>query len=193
MSSALQQVSRFFGEWRILVGTALAGMCLAILFSLAFIPLQYGSTERLLITLPDATGLDPYTAMKSTERIAGNLTELIYTSNFFHNALAQAKGFDPSVFSGDEYSQRSEWQKTIEVSVAPGTGILTLTAYHRLPDQANALADAVGRELALEAPNFFGYSVRVQVIDAPLNTRWYARPNILMNGGLGLVAGFCVA
>lgn len=165
-----------------------AGLVLATLCSFLF-PLQYASTVRVLITQPNATGLDPYTAVKSTERIASSLSELIGTTSFYDHVI-QTEGVDQSYYTGlDEHARRERWQKTIVSSIAPGTGILTLAAYHEQRTQARLLVDASARELANEAPGFFGTNVKVQVIDAPLDSRWIARPDFLKNGFYGLVVG----
>ena len=130
-----------------------AGLVLATLCSFLF-PLQYASTVRVLITQPNATGLDPYTAVKSTERIASSLSELIGTTSFYDHVI-QTEGVDQSYYTGlDEHARRERWQKTIVSSIAPGTGILTLAAYHEQRTQARLLVDASARELANEAPGF---------------------------------------
>ena len=146
----------------------------------------------MLITQPNVAGLDPYTATKSTERIASTLSELVHTTTFFDNATAQAKSFDVSFFPTDEHLRRKAWNKAIETAATPGTGIMTIKAYHPDRAQARVLVEAVARELAVEAPNFFGYSARVQVIDAPLPSRWFARPAFLANALFGLLIGFFV-
>ena len=42
---------------------------------------------RLLIIQRSTLGLDPYTAVKSAERIADNLSQVIYTQDFFNKTL----------------------------------------------------------------------------------------------------------
>ena len=174
---------------RFLISIMILGAFFAIVFSL-LVPLQYSSSVRLLITQASAVGTDPYTAIKFTERIASNLSELLYSSSFANNIIGQSKGLDPNTFPKDEYQRRKQWQKTIETSVTPGTGIMVITAYQRTREQATVLVDAAARELSLQAPNYFGSSVRVQVIDAPLPSRWIARPNFIKNGIFGAVVGF---
>ncbi len=168
---------------------ALIGALVALGFSLAS-PLRYGSTMRVLITQPNAAGLDPYTAIKSTERIAANLSELIYTTTYFNNVLAQAQGFDASYFPTDEYQRRKLWKESVETQLVPGTGIMALSGFHPKRGQARILVDAAARELALETPNYFGYNVRVQVVDSPLDSPWFAKPRFLQNALIGALAGF---
>ncbi len=175
-------------SWRFLVLVAFLGGLFSSLFSL-LMPLEYASSVRVLITQPSATGFDPYTAIKSTERIATSLSELIYASTFFDNIMQQGKGFERSYFPTDEYDKRKMWRRTVEIGIAPGTGIMTLTVYHPIREQAHILVDGVAREIALQTPNYFGSSVRVQVIDAPLDSRWFARPNVLLHAMFGTCIG----
>ncbi len=174
--------------WRTLLITCLLGAILALAFSLVQ-PLRYASTVRLLITQTTSSAVDPYSALKFTERIAGSLSELLYSSTFANNILQNAKDLDQGYFPQDEYNKRKLWQKTVEAAVAPGTGILTVSAYHPDRAQAKILVESASRELVLQAPNYFGSNIRVQVIDAPLDSRWYARPNIPKNVVLGFGIG----
>lgn len=175
-------------SWPALLFGGLVGALLAALLSFTQ-PLEYSSTVRLLITQPGATNTDPYTILKSNERIAQNLSQLLYTSSFFENILTQAEGVDRDHFPVDEYDRRRIWGRSIGTTVEPGSGLMLVTIYHPNRDQAHALVQAATQELAKQAPNFFGYSVRVQVIDAPLDSRWIARPNFLNNALAGLVLG----
>lgn len=175
-------------SWPALLFGGLVGALLAALLSFTQ-PLEYASTVRLLITQPGATNTDPYTILKSNERIAQNLSQLLYTSSFFENILNQAEGADRDYFPTDEYNRRRAWSRSIGTSVEPGSGLMLVTIYHPSRVQARTLVQAATDELAKQAPNFFGFSVRVQVIDAPLDSRWIARPNFLNNALAGLVLG----
>ncbi len=177
--------------WRPLILITLAGLIIALLGS-ALLPLKFSSTVRLLITQTNATGVDPYTAIKSTERIGQNLSEVVYTSSFF-NAIAQQQGVDLAYFPTDEIDKRDEWKNTVSINVVPGTGVMEVTVYHKDRNQATILAVDVAKELAEQAPNYFGYSVRLQIIDDPLPSRFFAKPDFVRNGGLGALFGFLVA
>lgn len=191
MTSALSLQS-FTKFWRVLLTTSILGALFALAFSF-LTPLQYSSTARLLITQTAGSGTDPYTSLKFTERIASDLSELLYSSTFADNILKNAKDLDLSHFPSDEYDKRKTWQNTIETAVTPGTGILTVSAFHPARDQARILVEAASRELAAQTPNYFGSGVRVQVIDSPLDSRWYARPaipqNVFLGFGIGLFIG----
>jgi capsular polysaccharide biosynthesis protein len=175
-------------QWRIIALSCLVGVVLALGFSLVQ-PLRYSSAVRLLITQTNVTGLDPYTAVKSTERIAQNLSEIIYTSSFF-NAVMSSENIDRSYFGDDEIKKRAAWRDAIATAVTPGTGVMSVTAYHPDRAQATELAVRVSQEIASQAPNYFGYSVRVQIIDDPLPSRFFAKPDFLRNALMGFVVAF---
>lgn len=177
-------------SWRQLSLVTLAGLVLALAFSMLQ-PFQYSSQVKLLITQTNPTGLDPYTAIKSTERIAQNLSEIIYTTAFF-DIVVNNSSVDKTVFPTDEYQKREAWKKTIETEIAPGTGVMTITAYHADRNQAKLLAERTANELTIEAPNYFGFSVRAQVIDTALPSQFFARPNFLKNALFGAIAGMLI-
>lgn len=178
----------FLFSWRLVALGTLIGAVLALGFSFAQ-PLRYSSTERVLITQTNTAGIDPYTAIKSTERIAQNLVEIIYTSSFFNAVVANSQ-VDPSYFPTDEISKRKKWQQTIETSVSAGTGVMSIIAYHTNRDQATELAVKVAEQLSQVAPNYFGFSVRVQIIDDPLPSRFFAKPDFVRNTLFGAMVGF---
>lgn len=178
-------------SWRLLFLTTALGAVLALAFSFAQ-PLRYSSTERVLITQTNTAGVDPYTAIKSTERIAQNLSEIIYTTSFFNAVMSKAQ-VDPSYFPDDEIAKRKKWRSTIETSVSAGTGVMSIVAYHTNRDQATELVVRVAQEIANLAPNYFGFSVRVQIIDDPLPSRFFAKPDFAKNTLFGAVVGFLLA
>lgn len=175
--------------WKLILGTSILGLFLALAFSL-LTPLEYSSTVRLLISQPASTSLDAYTVLKSNERIAQSLSQLLLTSTFFENILTQAEGVDRSYFPTDELKRRRLWQSSIETSVETNSGLMTVTVYHPDRNQAHALVNAAAEELTKQAPNYFGFSVRLQVIDTAIDSRWFTRPNFAANGLFGLSIGF---
>jgi len=184
-------VRLFARSWSFLVLLTAIGLVLALGFSFAQ-PLRYSSTERALITQANVTGLDPYTAIKSTERIAQNLSEIIYTSSFFNSVMSKAQ-IDPSYFPADEISKRKKWRDTVETSIVPGTGVVSIIAYHPNVGQATEIAVRVAEELVAVTPNYFGTAVRVQIIDDPLPSRFFAKPDVVRNALIGALVGFLLA
>jgi len=183
-----QPIRSLLASWRALVGLGITGALLA--FALSFLqPLQYSSTVRLLITQPGSVNVDAFTVLKSNERIAQNLSQLLRTSTFFENILAQAPGVDAEYFPSEEYERRRTWNRTVSTSVDTGSGLMTVSVYHRDVAQARSLVIAASNEIAKQAPNYFGSAIRVQVIDSPLDSNWYAKPNFLNNAMYGLFTG----
>ena len=178
----------YIRSWRYVTLVTLVGLVLAVCFSLLQ-PLKYSSTVRLLITQTNVTGVDPYTAVKSTERIAQNLGQVILTTSFY-NAVVADSSIDKTYFPSNEIKRRNLWQDTIETQVSPGTGVMSVIAYHTSREQATNIAIRVAQEIANQAPNYFGYAVRVQIIDDPLPSQFFAKPDFIRNGLFGAVLGF---
>lgn len=160
------------------------------------VPLRYSSTARLLVTQANAAGLDPYTAVKSTEQVAVGMRELVYTSLFQSAVLQSIPEFNSEYFSADEYHRRKEWRETVEVGLTGGTGILTVVVFHPDRAQAELLVGGVANQLMEKTPSFFGNNARVQLIDTPLPSRWIAKPSFLQNtvfgGGMGLLCAVVI-
>ncbi|USN52250.1 MAG: hypothetical protein H6759_04475 [Candidatus Nomurabacteria bacterium] len=174
--------------WKRIVGYTILGALAG--FALSFLsPLEYSSSVRLLITQPNTVNVDSFTVLKSNERIAQNLAQLLSTSSFFDNIVAQAENLDRSQIPQNEYDKRRYWNNAINVGVEAGSGLMTITVFDERVTQARSLVVAASNEIAKQAPNYFGSVVRVAVIDSPLDSRWYARPNIPMNTAYGAVIG----
>ncbi len=178
-------------EWPRLIWGVLLGVAFMVSLSFA-LPKQYSSTMRLLVVQANVAGLDPYTAVKSTEQIAGSVRELVYTSLVANRVLSETDGLKTGYFSESEYHRRKEWQKSIGVGLVPGTGILTVTAYHSDRDQARLLVEGVARQIIEQTPNF-GYNAQARVIDTPLPSRWFARPDLFLNAAFGGMIGVFLA
>ena len=86
--------------------------------------------------------------------------------------------------------KRQEWAKTVDATIARGSGLMTITAYHQDVSQAEQIARAVASVLTAKAGEYTsGGGVQVKLIDAPLNSRWPVKPNILANAVSGAVLG----
>lgn len=167
----------------------LLGLVLALIVS--FIqPLKYSSTARLLILQDVGAGTDAYTASRSEERIADNLSTLIYTSTFFDQVLDAGFSIDEAIFPNDPAKQRKEWRRTVKATVSRGSGLLTVTAYHRDVDQAEQLVRAIAFVLTQQVGQYTsGGDVSATLVDEPLNSRWPVKPNIIVNVLSGFVLG----
>lgn len=175
-----------------IIGYGILGTLIGFSVSFAF-PLQYSSSVRLLITQPNSVGVDAFTVLKSNERIAQNISQLIYSSKFFENIVSQAENLDTSMIPEKEYDRRKFWSETISTAVEPGTGLMTLTVYSTRVSQARSLVMASSNEVAKQIPNLFGTGVRVAEIDSPLDSRWITKPNIPKNAVFGGLIGLLLS
>ncbi len=188
MAYRYTQLTPLFTGWLTILLAGVIGMALAVLLS--FIrPLEYSSTTRILIT-QELGAVDAYTASRSAERIADDLASVVYTSTFFDKVMASGYSIDPTYFSDDAIKLRTQWKKAVEASVSRSSGLLSIAAFHPDVDQAEQLAQAVAYVLTTQGWTYTsGGNITVQVVDAPLNSRYPVRPNLLINGFSGLALG----
>jgi capsular polysaccharide biosynthesis protein len=188
MPYAYLQLTPLLRGWSTILLCAAAGAVFAVLFSLLH-PLEYSSTTRILIT-QELTNVDAYTASRSAERIADDLTGVIYTSDFFSKVMAAGTGIDKSYFPADEIARRKKWEDTVTASVSFSSGMMEIKAYHTDPAQAKEIAAAVTNIYVTKGSEYIsGGNIMVRVVDAPLNSRYPVRPNLPLNGISGLFLG----
>ncbi len=170
---------------------AFAGLGLLLSLVITFVqPLKYSSTVRLLVLQDVGSTVDAYTATRSEERIAENLTNIIYFTTFFDQVMNAGFSIDAKSFPTQDYKRRREWAKTVSASVSRGSGLLSITAYARDVADAEQLARAVAFVLTEHADEYnSGGAVQVKLIDAPLNSRYPVKPNVFANAVSGLVLG----
>lgn len=175
--------------WAKIVSMAFVGLVIALPVSFLQ-PLKYSSTVRLLILQENATSLDAYTASRSVERLAENLSTIVYTTSFFNQVMSAGFDIDQSIFPDREDKKRKTWEKMVSASVSRGNGLLSLVAYHVDVDQAEQIVNAMSYILTQQATSYLsGGDISVRVVDTPLNSRWPTRPNIPANAFSGLVLG----
>lgn len=172
---------------------ALAGVLIGVvagLLTLAF-PLQYRADAQVLIISQSRYGVDPYTVVKSAERVGENIIQVMRTNDFYRKVREQVghdidwKRFD----NLDERNRRKLWNKTIAPSVVYGTGVLNVSAYHTDKVQAERLAGAAVDALAAKGWEYVGGDVTIKVVNEPVVTKWPVRPNIALNALLGFILG----
>lgn len=180
-------------RWKVILAFALIGAVLSLVGSLVR-PLEYSSTLSLLIVPKNVNAVDPYTALRSIDRIADSLSQVVYTSTFFDKVMARSTAIDISQFGADEIKKRKKWRRTIGVSVNRGTGLMRLTAYHVRAVQARTLVESVAGVLMAEGWQYVGGDLEIKLVDASLESRFPVRPSIpaMMGGGalVGILFGF---
>ncbi|NQV90471.1 hypothetical protein HQ487_03640 [Candidatus Uhrbacteria bacterium] len=178
-----------FNNWHGVAMFGLLGLVLALIISFVQ-PLKYSSTTRMLILQDVGSGVDAYTASRSEERIADNLSTLIYTSTFFDQVMDAGFSIDESIFPDDASRQRKVWGKTVKATVSRGSGLLSITTYHQDIEQAEQLVRAIAFVLTDRVGEYTsGGDVSVRLVDEPLNSNWPVKPNILVNILSGFVLG----
>jgi capsular polysaccharide biosynthesis protein len=165
--------------------TAMAGVGLSFLF-----PLQYSSSMRMLIIQKELSQTDPYTAMKATESISNNLSQIIYTTSFYDKVMSSDFNIDKSVFSTKESKKRKQWQNMIQTSVVQDSGMLNVVVYDTDPAQAMQISQAIAFVLTTEGWKYIdGGDLDIQLVDAPLVSSYPVRPNIPVNAFMGFMLG----
>ncbi len=188
MSYNYNKITPVISAWPTILLLSAIGLLLGVLLSFLR-PLEYSSTVRILITQELGT-VDAYTASLSVERIADDLSDIVYTTSFFDKVMATDYDIDQSYFPNDETKRRNKWERVITTSVSRSSGLLTLKAYHTNVSQAENIALAVAHVLITEGWTYTsGSDITVQLVDESLNSNWPVRPNILVNAFSGLILG----
>lgn len=182
------QFTPVIANWPRILFYASIGLVLAVLLSLVR-PLEYSATTRIGIT-QELGSADAYTASRSAERIADNLSDAVYFTAVFNELLDAFPDIDESYFGSTEKKRREKWGNAINTSVTRGNGLLTIRVYHTNPEQARMIAGAVADYLAREGWRYTsGTGISIQVVDDVLLSTWPVRPNIPMNGFSGFLLG----
>ena len=175
---------------------AVAGLlCMLLAAGLSFVrPLEYSSTRRLLIIQKASLNLDPYTAIRSAERIADNLSQVIYTSVFFDRVQNAGFNIDKAYFDANENKRRAQWMKMVTTEVTHETGFLQVSVYHTDKDQASEIGRAIAYVLTTEGNQYIGgHDLEIRLVDTPLQSRFPVRPNIPLNAFLGAIVGIILS
>lgn len=187
--SSLNYTRELFRRWNTIAMFGLLGFVLALIVSFVQ-PLRYASTVRLLILQDLGSSVDAYTASRSGERIAENLSTIIYTSTFFDQVISSGFNIDAKIFPKEDVNRRRLWAKTVDASVSHGSGLLTVTAYHQDIAQAEQLVRAIAFVLTDHVKEYTsGGNVQIRLVDSPLNSRWPVKPNIFANIASGFFLG----
>lgn len=190
-SSVAHLLSRRFGTL-LMSGVIVAALFVGVSF---FLPLEYRADAQVLIISRSRFGVDPYTVVKSAERIGENIVQVVKTNDFYTKVMTQPNTtIDRSTFENvPERTKRRRWQKAVSASVIYGTGILNVNAYSTDPKQALSLAGAAAAALVGSAPEYVGGDVAIKIVNEPVVSRFPVRPNLPMNAAFGFGAGVLLA
>lgn len=153
-------------------------------------PFKYRASDKILIIQNQVANLDAYTATKSAEKIGTNLTEVI-SNSIFYNEVVKANPSVANEFPTDTIKRRKEWQKDVEATIIPETGILQLSTYNVDKQKAAELLQTITAVLLARGQEFHGGgdAVTMQVIDDIYVSNYPVSPNVPLNLVFALVAG----
>jgi capsular polysaccharide biosynthesis protein len=176
-------------HWKTIAVSALVLMVSAA--ALSFVrPLEYSSSTRLFIVLKKGGSLDPYTAIRSAERTADTLSQVIYTAEIFDKVMRAGFSIDGAYFRTDDTKRRKQWARMVSTQVTHETGFLQVSVYHQDKKQASEIARAISYVLSTEGNRYVGgQDVEIRVVDTPVESRFPVRPNVPLNAFLGAVIG----
>ena len=172
----------------VVVGIILAGLSGVVS---ALLPLEYRAEADVLVISKSRYGVDPYTIVKSAERVGENLAEIMKTDDFFEKVLANnTVEIDTSKFENvPDRVRRRRWRQSVQGEVVYGTSVLKIRTYHTDPGSASALAAATANTLASRGWEYVGGDVDIRVVNNPAVSRYPVRPNVLLNILGGFVVG----
>lgn len=175
-------------NWPRILLYAFIGLVVATVLSFVR-PLEYSATTRIGIT-QDFGSVDAYTASRSAERIADNLSSAVYFTSVFNELLDENPDINEGYFGSTERRRRDRWSDAVSTSVTRGNGLLTLRIYHTNPEQAELIASALAVYLETEGWRYTsGSGINIGVVDDVLVSNWPVRPNIPMNAFSGFLLG----
>ena len=178
---------------KIIFGVGVLFALIGLGISFAF-PLEYRADAGVLIVPKTRFGVDPYTVVKSAERVGDNLAAVMKTDDF----RAKVKSLEGTNLDWGKFEtltpreKRRTWPQMVNASVVYGTGVLRVSAYNTNEIQAAAFAAAAAQTLATKGFEYVGGDMSIRVVDNPVVTPWPVRPNIPVNMVLGFVVGVLV-
>ena len=177
-------------RWRLVV---FSGVLLAVLsFTiLLVVPLAYRADAQILIISKSRYGIDPYTAVKSAERVGENLVQVVGTNDFFNKVMYQSNyNLDKSLYTNvSEKNKRKNWEKSVSASMVYGSGVLNISAYGKTKDIATQLAGASAAALVAGGWEYVGGDVDFKIVNQPVVTDYPVRPNLPVNAVAGFIIG----
>lgn len=185
--SPLQKV---FDSWKVIIAVSVVVGLLSALVSFLVLEKEYGSDAQVLIISKSRYGVDPYTSVKSSERVGENLLHVIKTDDFYGKVLESSTKFDTSGFENlSDRKRRKKWDKSVDVAVRYGTGVVDIRTYHPSAAEANNMAQAIMETLVSKGWEYVGGDVTLKIINKPVATQFAAKPNLAVNGLVGFILG----
>lgn len=187
MSSVIAVLTR---QWKLPV---FAGIFVALLsfFVGIVLPSDYKAETDLLI-LTRQSGTDPLTTARAQERIAETLARTVETDAVYAQVMARpdlSEDAKNDLRNSDSRKQRKQWERQVDARAIFGTNMLRVSAYGNTKEQAQDLARAVSQTMIQNGSEYVGTLIVARVVNEPIAGAWPARPNPLVNAGVGFVVG----
>jgi capsular polysaccharide biosynthesis protein len=179
--------------WPVWTGALVAAAAALILLA-AFTTPEYRSTIQIFVK-QRYTLTDSYTATKSAESVSRNLAEVIRTSVFFDQVVANSAINFTQLLEQDEADKRKAWKRKVETEVIPNTSQLKISAYDTDPETAKAIAQTDANVLILQGSEWHSSpdTITLKIVDSALTSTYPVRPNLPFSGlaaaCIGAVAG----
>lgn len=160
-----------------------------------FLPHRFKAEVQILISQKDIGQIDAYTSIRGAEQIANTLKYILYSPSFLDQVLAQGQNIEKDYFALEREKKAKQWKRMVQTTPTPNTGILEVEIFHPDPEQAQNLARGVLATLSQEDRNYFGARDNIQIttLSEPIVSQRYAKPNALVNTGLGFVLGILIS
>jgi len=183
MFTILAKHIRLIITWGIILGLAAGVVSL-------FLPKYYSATSQVLIISRDRNGVDPYTQSKSAERIGENLAQVVKTTDFYNKVINSSFAFNKERWTRlADRDARKQWNKDVNASMIYNTGLMTITVYSISKDDTLVLAQAATDAMVSNGWEYIGGDVALKAVNAPLVSRFPARPNYILNVLVGFLVG----
>lgn len=180
-------------HWKVIVVGGLIGALFSLVITLLF-PLKYRADAQVLIISKSRSGVDPYTIVKSAERVGENLAQIIRTTDFY-TKVRTAEGYGINWDNFDALTERQRrrlWRRTVEPNVVYGSGVLGMSVYHEDLDVALRMVGAAANVLVQRGWEYVGGDVTIKIVNNPIVTRFPVKPNVPLNVLLGFLIGMLV-
>jgi len=88
--------------------------------------------------------------------------------------------------------RKRQWHKTVETKVDTTKGIIEFDVYHQDKVKSNQLSQAITLTITTQHQFYHGLGnkINIKTIDQPTTSDGWAKPRILLNSILGLIAGW---
>lgn len=159
-------------------------------FSLIKTP-QYAAESRILVKQNNTENKDAYNVSRSNVYFTDIFINIIHSESFLREVLGSGFNIDKRLLGETEILQKEKWQASVSAEAVGNTGIIRITTYNREKYLAKEINEAIIYVYKTKHDLYhgFGDKISIEILNAPSASKWPVRPNIALNGFLGIVAG----